>query len=79
MHIHFAFACCTYIASADDLLLASVGHHYLHFPTDHVSEVGLGTELDALGHGSSDRSRHALSPMEAFEGLEVMERTRSID
>ena len=78
MHIHFAFACCTYIASADDLLFARI-HHDLHFSTDHVSKMGFGTELDALGHGSSDRSRHALSPMEAFEGLEVMERTRSID
>ena len=41
----------------------------LHFSTEHVSEMGLGTEVDALGHGSSDRGRHALTPVETFEGL----------
>ena len=41
----------------------------LHFSTEHVSEMGLRTELDALGHGSSDRGRHALTPVETFEGL----------
>ena len=63
----------THIAGADDLLLPSVWHHHLHLSTNHVPEVGLGTELNALGHGPSDRGGHALTPVEAFESLVVVE------
>ena len=67
----------TYIASAEHLLLASIGHHHLHFATDNIAKMGLGTKTDTLGHGPTDRSGHALGPMESSLGLNFA--ARAID
>ena len=67
----------THVASAEHLLLASIGHHHLHFATDNVPKMGLRAETDTLGHGPTDRSGHALGPMESSLGLNFA--ARAID